>query len=402
VELQTILAARPATFEAAASMLARAATDGQTVRLRGGGTKLGWGAIGPDSRIELCTGRLNKVREHNTGDLTAVLEAGTRLADAQEQFATAGQMLALDPPLAAVGTAARSLGSSPGGERPGTDLGATIGGIVATADSGPLRHRYGAPRDLVVGMTVALSDGTISQSGGKVIKNVAGYDLAKLFAGSFGTLGVILSVNIRLHPVPVGTATAFAADGDAEALAAAARSLAAAPFEFDALDIAWKQGRGGVLARCCGADPLRRANRAARVLQEAGLDDVDVTAEDDVLWERQRAGQRSRTGVLVMVCARPSALAGVLRAAERFGGSVVGRAALGVSYVEVEPDALEPLLAALPAGARGTVRDAPAEVRAAIDPWGEQDGTALELMRRLKARFDPAGACNPGVFVGGI
>jgi glycolate oxidase FAD binding subunit len=381
VELQTILAARPATFEAAASMLARAAADGQTVRLRGGGTKLGWGAIGPESRIELCTGRLNKVREHNTGDLTAVLEGGVRLADAQEQFATAGQMLALDPPL-------------------GT--GATIGGIVATADSGPLRHRYGAPRDLVVGMTVALSDGTISQSGGKVIKNVAGYDLAKLFAGSFGTLGVILSVNVRLHPVPVGTATAFAADGDPEALAAAARALAAAPFEFDALDIAWKRGRGGVLARCCGADPLRRANRAARVLQEAGLDDVDVTAEDDALWELQRAGQRSRNSALLMVCARPSALAGVLRAAERCGGSVVGRAALGVSYVEVEPDALEALLAALPAGASGVLRDAPAEVRSAIDPWGEHDGTALELMRRVKARFDPAGACNPGVFVGGI
>jgi glycolate oxidase FAD binding subunit len=392
VELQTILAARPATFEAAASMLARAAADGQTVRLRGGGTKLGWGAIGPESRIELCTGRLNKVREHNTGDLTAVLEAGTRLVDAQEQFATAGQMLALDPPLAGAGAASRS----------GTDLGATIGGIVATADSGPVRHRYGAARDLVVGMTVALSDGTISQSGGKVIKNVAGYDLAKLFAGSFGTLGVILSVSVRLHPVPAGTATAFAADGDPEALAAAARALAAAPFEFDALDIAWKRGRGTVLARCCGADPLRRANRAARVLQEAGLDDVDVTAEDDALWELQRAGQRSRNGALLLVSARPSALAGVLRAAERCGGSVVGRAALGVSYVEVEADALEPLLAALPAGASGVLRDAPAEVRAAIDPWGEQDGTALELMRRVKARFDPAGACNPGVFVGGI
>jgi glycolate oxidase FAD binding subunit len=386
VELQTILAARPATFEAAASMLSRASGDGQTVRLRGGGTKFGWGAPAPESRIELCTARLAKVLEHNTGDLTAVLQAGVRLADAQQQFAGAGQMLALDPPLGPPGSAAE---------------GATIGGIVATGDSGPLRHRYGAPRDLVLGVTVALSDGTIAQSGSKVIKNVAGYDLAKLFAGSFGTLGVILSVNVRLHPLPVGTATAFAADGDPEALSAAARSLAGAPFELDALDIAWKAGRGGVLARCCGADPLRRANRAARVLQEAGLDDVDVTAEDEGLWERQRAGQRSR-GALILVSARPSALAGVLRAAEGCGGAVVGRAALGVSYVAVEPDAVEALRAALPAGARGVLRDAPAEVRAALDPWGEQDGAALELMRRVKARFDPAGACNPGLFVGGI
>jgi glycolate oxidase FAD binding subunit len=387
VELQAILEARPATFQAAATMLARAAADGQTVRLRGGATKLDWGAPRSESPIELCTGRLASVVEHNTGDLTAVLQAGVRLADAQAQFATAGQMLALDPPLAAPDS---------------REAAATIGGIVATADSGPLRHRYGAPRDLVLGLTVALSDGTIAQSGGKVIKNVAGYDLAKLFAGSFGTLGLILSVNVRLHPLPAGTATAFAADSDPDRLAVAARTLAAAPLELDALDIAWRAGRGGVLARCCGADPLRRAQRAAALLGDAGLTEVDVTAEDEALWERQRSGQRSRERAVVRVSARPSALAEVLRAAEDSGASVVGRAALGVSYVEVDPAAVEHLRGALPAGARAVVHDAPAEVRSALDPWGGTEGPALELMRRVKARFDPAGACNPGVFVGGI
>ena len=200
-------------------MLARASAEGQTVRLRGGGTKLEWGARRADSRIELCTGRLTRVLEHNAGDLTAVLEAGVRLADAQEQFATAGQMLALDPPLAPAGS---------------SDPGATIGGIMATADSGPLRHRYGAPRDLILGATVALGDGTIAQSGGKVIKNVAGYDLAKLFAGSFGTLGLILSVNVRLHPRPIGNATALAAGDDPATVAAArrpSRALARPPPE---------------------------------------------------------------------------------------------------------------------------------------------------------------------------
>ncbi|MDQ6777151.1 MAG: FAD-binding oxidoreductase, partial [Actinomycetota bacterium] len=296
-------------------------------------------------------------------------------------FAAAGQMLALDPPL---------------------DPAPTIGGIVATGDSGPLRHRYGAPRDLVLGLTVALSDGTIAQSGGKVIKNVAGYDLAKLFAGSFGTLGLILSVNVRLHPLPAGTATAFAADGDPEAVAAGARALAGAPLELDALDVAWKGGRGGVLARCCGAEALRRANRAARILYDVGLEEVDVTPEDDGLWERQRAGQRSRDRALIMVSARPSALADVLRAADQCAGTVVGRAALGVSYLEVDPDALEALRAALPAGTHGVLRDAPPEVRSATDPWGGMEGAPVELMRRIKARFDPAGTCNPGLFVGGI
>jgi len=385
--LGSIIAARPATFEAAASVLARASADGHTVRLRGGGTKLAWGRVGPESPIELCTARLAQVVEHNAGDLTAVLEAGVRLADAQKRFATAGQMLALDPPLASPAS---------------SDRNATIGGIVASGDSGPLRHRYGAPRDLVLGMTVALGDGTIAQSGGKVIKNVAGYDLAKLFAGSFGTLGLILSVNVRLHPEPLAHATALGAGGDPTTVAAAARALAAAPLELDALDIAWRAGRGGVLARCAGANPVERAQRVAKMMRAAGLQDVDVTEDDDALWARQRAGQRSSAGAMVKVSARPSALAEVLEAADLCGGVVVGRAALGVSYVEVDPVAVKRLLAALPAGARCILLDAPAELRAEIDPWGGEDGPALELMRQVKSRFDPTGVCNPRLFVGGI
>ena len=133
----------------------------------------------------LETGGLDRILEHNVGDFTAVLEAGVPFADAQQAFAEHGQRLAWDPPE---------------GGRDGRL--ATVGGIVATADSGPLRHRYGGVRDLVVGMNVVLSDGTIAKSGGKVIKNVAGYDVAKLFAGSFGTLGLIASVSVRLHPLP--------------------------------------------------------------------------------------------------------------------------------------------------------------------------------------------------------
>ena len=144
-------------------------------------------------------------------------------------------MLALDPPLGAGGKA-------------------TIGGVVATNDSGPLRHRYGSARDLVVGITVALSDGTVAKAGGKVIKNVAGYDLAKLFTGSFGTLGAILDLSLRLHPLPPATATAVGRSGDPAALAAAAAELSHAP------DRAAEPGRalGG------------RRGRAARALRRGG------------------------------------------------------------------------------------------------------------------------------------
>jgi glycolate oxidase FAD binding subunit len=375
----------PATFAEAASALAGAAAEGNAVRIRGAGTKISWGGAAPEPAVELRTTALSRVVEHNVGDLTAVLEAGAALAPAQETFAAAGQMLALDPPLGH-----------------GSELVATIGGVIATGDSGPLRHRYGGPRDLVVGITVALSDGTIAQSGGKVIKNVAGYDLGKLFAGSFGTLGLILSVNVRLHPAPPATATALGSSPDPQKLAAASRTLAAAPLELEALDIAWRGGRGEVLARLGGAEASRRAERVTGMLAEAGLERVDIATEDEDIWARQRAAQRSSSAAIVRVGARPSALEEVLRATEACGGSLVGRSALGLSFVEVEPDAVGRLRELLGPAAFSVLQDAPPELRSQLDPWGDPGGPELELMKQVKARFDPLHACNRGVFVGGI
>ncbi|HTX46164.1 MAG TPA: FAD-binding oxidoreductase [Solirubrobacteraceae bacterium] len=375
----------PDTFEEAASALNGAAQDGHTLRISGAGTKLGWGNPVPDPDIELRTTALSRIVEHNEGDLTAVLEAGVSLEAAQAKFASAGQMLALDPPLGLHGERA-----------------ATIGGVLATGDCGPLRHRYGAPRDLVLGVTVALADGTLARSGGKVIKNVAGYDLAKLFAGSFGTLGAILSVSVRLHPRPLSTATALGATGSPEILSAAAVALAGAPLELDALDFAWRGGRGGLLARCSGADPSRRAQRALELMRAEGIEQHDLAGDDEALWERQRAGQRSSERALVRIAARPSALATVVEAADRCAGTLVGRAALGISYLELDPNAVGGLLRSPPAGARCTVLDAPAELRAEIDPWGPVAPGALALMQRIKQRFDPGSVCAPGVFAGAI
>jgi glycolate oxidase FAD binding subunit len=373
----------PHTQEATAAILAAAAAAGHSVRILGGATKLGWGRPTPPADVELATSGLDQILAHDAGDFTAQLEAGVPLATAQAAFAQEGQMLALDPPL-------------------GADGAATIGGIVATGDSGPLRHRYGAPRDLVVGMRVALSDGTIAQSGGRVIKNVAGYDLAKLFAGAFGTLGVILTVNVRLHPLHPSSATALGACADPDRLAGAARAVSAAPLELDALDVAWRGGRGGLLARCRGPQAQRRAERAARLFAELGLERPEVAGDDDGLWERQRAGQRSRGRALVRIAAPPSHLAAVLRASDACSGTLVGRAALGSSFVELEPDAVGRLRDGLASGTVATLLDAPAAARAEIDPWGAVERPSIELMRRVKARFDPSGTCNPGVFVDGI
>jgi glycolate oxidase FAD binding subunit len=379
----TVVQQAPRTAAETAQALGGATAEGQSVRVVGGATKLGWGHVTAAADIDLHTSGLDRILEHNAGDLTAHIEAGVPLAQAQRQFAEHGQMLALDPPLGAEGAA-------------------TVGGVVATGDSGPLRHRYGSPRDLVLGVTVALSDGTIARAGGRVIKNVAGYDLGKLFTGSFGTLGVILSVNVRLHPIPQSPVTAIGTAGDPAGLAAAVRGLASAPLEFEALDLAWHAGRGGLLARCAGRESARRAGRAARLLEDLGLDEVRVTADDGQLWQRQRAGQRSPGRALVRIAAAPTALAAVLHAAEACGATLVGRAALGLTFAEVDPDAVTRLREELAPGTVATLLDAPEALRAQIDPWGAAERPAVALMRRVKQRFDPAGTCNRGLFVDGI
>jgi glycolate oxidase FAD binding subunit len=375
----------PATPEEAAAALADVTTAGGAARFAGGGTKRHWGRPPGREVIELATRGLHRVVEHNAGDMTAAVEAGVPLARAQEVFAEAGQMLALDPP-------------NPGGS-------ATVGGVVACGDSGPLRHRYGAARDLLLGMRVALADGTLARSGGRVIKNVAGYDLAKLFAGSFGTLGMIVEVVVRLHPIKSGRRTIVAAGTDPDVLGRTVSDLAGRSLELECLDVRWGAGRGAVLARVAGRAAEERAARCAGSMTGFGL---EVTIEDDdgALWTGQRSAQRSAEGTVVRVSGARSEAAAVLRAAERAGAWAVGRGGLGLWWLTLPPGTTGDVAAAIGdlrtalAPRPCVVLDAPSDVRAAVDVWGPSE--PLELMRRLKERFDPAGACNPGVFVGGI
>jgi glycolate oxidase FAD binding subunit len=349
-------------------------TAGRALRPVGGGTKLAWGGGGPDGAIDLETGGLDEIHEHNVGDFTAVLGAGVRLADAQERFASEGsQMFALDPPL-------------------GAGDGATIGGVVATADSGPLRHRYGGVRDLIVGITVVLSDGTVAKAGGKVIKNVAGYDLAKLFTGSYGTLGLIASVSLRLHPLPSGTATMRARFGDPADALPVVEKLAALPLEADCFDVVWRDGAGEIALRFGGA---AAAEQAASAAERITLD-TEVIEDDEQTWAEIRALQRSAEGVVVKVSGRPSDLTAVLRAASEQGGSAVSRAVLGLSWLAV-PDAAPVRDALAPRAC--TVLDGADRVG---DTWPAPTDGALAVMARVKERFDPARIFRPGVFVGGI
>jgi glycolate oxidase FAD binding subunit len=380
---ETVAKERPASPEEAAALLKALGEQERPVRVRGGGTKLDWGGAGDPVAVELETGGLAAIVEHNVGDFTAILQAGVPLAQAQDLFRSEGQMLALDPP--------------PVGE-------ATIGGVVASNDSGPLRHRYGGVRDLVVGISVALSDGTLAKAGGKVIKNVAGYDLGKLFAGSLGTLGLITQVAVRLHPYPDTTATVTGSTEDPGKLGAAAHALAALPLEADCLDARWEGGAGALLVRFGGTAAPHQAEGSVARVREAGLDGVETIADDEELWMRQRVQQRG-TAVL-KVSGRAGDLAAACRAAEEVGGRLVGRAALGLFWIALDGDALPERIEAVRAALAPracVLLDAPAAVRAAVDPWGTgPEAGALAVMARVKERFDPARIFRPGAFVGGI
>jgi len=329
----------------------------------------------------LARSRLDRIVAHNDGDLTAVLEAGVPLARAQEAFALHGQRLALDPPDA--------------------NGRATVGGMLATGDCGPLRHRFGGPRDLILGVRVALPDGTVARAGSDVIKNVAGYDLAKLQCGALGTLGVICEATVRLHPVAEQTITVCGHSRDPAVLSTAALLIARHPFELESLDLRWDGpvDGGSLLARAVGRTVESSVATLTRLLQQAGLE-TDRVDDDGPLWTEQRERQRAvPDAAVVRVSALPAELERVMRASS----SAVGRAALGLFWIrlDADPQALGALRAALhPASC--VLLDGPAELRAAVDVWGVGEGTELELLRRVKRSFDPTGVCNPGRYVGGI
>jgi glycolate oxidase FAD binding subunit len=248
---------------------------------------------------------------------------------------------------------------------------------------------------------VALSDGTVARSGGTVIKNVAGYDLGKLFTGSYGTLGLVTEVAVRLHPLPARTATVVGATDDAERLAALALALARRPLEALSLDAAWRGDRGRVLLRFGGVTARERARGAVALFDGVATDVVD---DDEVLWAAQRAGQRTADGVVVKVSARPTDLPAVVAAARAARATLVSRAALGLSWLALAAgddlaervtqvrEALAPRPCVLLDGAS----------RAGVAAWPPPDAGLGALMERVKARFDPARAMRPGAYVGGI
>ena len=420
-------AASPASVAEASAVMRVAAEQALTVVPRGSGSRLDWGA--PPRRCDLVvdTLRLDQVVEHAAGDLVARIQAGAGMRRLGEVLAAAGQQLALDP---APGDG--HAGQEPAGGEPAST--GTVGGTLATGTAGPRRLRYGTPRDLVIGITVVRADGTVASSGGKVVKNVAGYDLGKLFAGSYGTLGLIVEAAFRLHPLPAAaTYTTADAAGPAEArrMVAAAAGSQLAP---TAVEIS-RAGRDqpvhvGVLLE---GDPAGVGERSAHLRELFGAG--AVTSPDVPGWWGRTGppdGQNG-AGTLIRVgfwaAALPAVLAAIDAAAMTGGLDplVAGSAAAGgVIYVALgagaHPAAVAAFVAALreaiargaadarpasapvpdspPVLASAVVVHAPPAVRELADMWGPVPG--LPLMRAVKDQFDPGHRMAPGRFAGGI
>jgi glycolate oxidase FAD binding subunit len=387
------LALEPGTVEEAAEAMRALARDRLAVTFVGGGTDLALGA--PPARLDavLHTRRLARIREHAPSDQIVAVEAGMTLAELQRRLAPHGQRLAVDPPLP---------------ER------ATLGGIVAANAFGPRRTRYGPVRDLVIGITVVRADGVVARGGGKVVKNVAGFDLPRLFCGSLGTLGLVAEVVFRLHPLPEASATAvfegLGADDVAETLPVV-RELAVEPTALTALASAG--GRFTLAVRFEGFAPGVRA-QLERTLARAGGGARLEGAEEAALWGRHDA-LRAAGAVRAKAAFAPAALVRALDALRPLEGALAGRGlvvhpALGIALLAGDLGDAEAAARGV-AKAREALRPlgngslvltaAPAELRARIDPWGPApDG--VEVMRRLKRELDPEGRLAPGRFVGGI
>jgi glycolate oxidase FAD binding subunit len=381
------LVARPASTTEVAEVLRAAAAHGLTVVPRGRGTKSSWGRPPERADLVLDVSRISGVVDHAAGDLIVEVHAGTPLAEVQSTVAGAGQRLSLDDPVG----------------------GSTVGGALATNLSGPGRVAGSTARDLLIGVTLVRADGVVAKAGGRVVKNVAGYDLGKLVIGSFGTLGVITRAVFRLHPlaaarrvvrVPVDTPE------DADRLTQAVVHAQVVPA---AVELDWPAGGPGELAVLLEGTDRGVEARAATTL---GLLGGTATAAEDLPdgWGRfPWAGAADRPLALKATFAL-SGLPAVLRAAvDSPDVALRGSAGAGVLYgtvpagtsVEAATALVERLRAACTAaGGALVVLDGPPATTAALDTWGPVP--ALALMRRVKEQFDPDRRLAPGRFVGGI
>jgi glycolate oxidase FAD binding subunit len=381
--------AEPENDEQLAALLSCANEAGVAVVPRGGGTKLDWGNLPKRADVILSTAQLNRVLEHAWADLTVTVQSGCTVQALQNTLVQQGQRLACDclwP------------------ER------ATIGGLLSANDSGALRLRFGALRDLIIGVTLALPDGTLASSGGKVVKNVAGYDLPKLVTGALGTLGVITRAVFRVHPLPHNTRTLSFSTENWQTMQPHVLSIQDSKLAHAALQIRCAGGRPS-------ADILFEGTEAGISAQESQLRNLlGSTCADKVpesVWKaRQELCGSTDSAVIAKISVLPAGIATMAGDLEKIANSqklqwqlVVQATGVGTLRLNGESNhlsaAVEQLRSDVDGHGGSVVILRRPKTLVQLDAWGNP-GDALPLMRAVKRHLDPKSTLNPGRFVGGI
>jgi glycolate oxidase FAD binding subunit len=387
--------ALPRTVEHVAQVLGLAHREGLAVVPWGGGTLMHIGNAPRRYDITLSLARLNHILEHEPADLTATVEAGCTLAAIQRRLAAGGQWLPLDPPRAEV---------------------ATIGGILATSASGPCRQAYGSARDLVIGLQIATADGRLTRAGGKVVKNVAGYDLCKLHVGSLGTLGIIVEATFKVAPLPKAEASAVVQFHDATAACRHAAQLQRLGLALRALELlnspaaeaAGIEASSPWLLAIWFAGSQRGVQRSLRHAMTLYPTPIFADIEhNEALSERLRDLTSPTSGLLCKASVLPSLLPDLLSSIGATAGPprILARPSIGLVYVAWPPpvdiEGLLPDIRAAVANLGGSllVTGCPPNLKAIIDVFGDPRSD-FDLMRRIKAQFDAEGTLNPGRYLG--
>lgn len=376
--------AAPASVEEAAAVMRFAAENGLSVVPRGAESRLDWGPAPRRCDVLVDTHRLDRVIEHAAGDLVVKTEAGLPMEALAERLAEQGQQLALDLPLP----------------------GSTVGGTLAAAAAGPRALLYGSPRDLLIGATIIRADGTVARSGGKVVKNVAGYDLGRLFTGSYGTLGLIVEAAFRLHPLPAARSYVTATMPDAEHAHETVQAVLHSAAVPSAVEIEAPPDAGGAITVGVLLEgvPEGVSARTRQVLAALGGKGTS-TGTPPPWWGRYPDGS-----ILIEIAARPTALRPLLAtlAQSPVPCGLRGSAGAGLWHTAAPQGTPVDQVAALvgelrraltPHDGTAVVRFGPEEVRATVDLWGPVPAAAL--MRRVKDQFDPEHRLSPGRFPGG-
>jgi glycolate dehydrogenase FAD-binding subunit len=382
----------PANQQEVAAVMKVATSAGLRVLPRGAGTKMECGNPPRAGELILSTRRMNRVLEHAHGDMTATVEAGCNFQQVQDTLSAHGQRIALDPLW---------------------PDNATVGGVLAVNDSGPLRARFGSLRDLIIGITLVLPDGTVAKSGGKVVKNVAGYDLPKLATGSLGTLGIITQAIFRLHPTPreVRTLT-FSTEN---MMAASQFILAIQSSKLVPTGVQMRTGSSasceidvrfeGTCAGCdCQTDQLLQIASGMTRIDPPG----DTWKARETLWNGNSSAAVCKFTLLPTELQPFVERLGTFSAQKQATWQLVSQA-VGLGLLRLEtpgPDSLTDAIQALrnsleSRGGSLSILSCPAEVKSKLDVWGSA-GDVLPLMRSIKAQFDPRGILNPGRFIARI